>query len=439
MRTLRKRIGWLLFAALMTASCGQLPTGVSAEPPTAIVLEASATVTLPAIPVDLTATPVPTQPPTETTTPAPSETSAPVPAIEHLAVGQALTIASLDMLDDQNGWAIGGLAGETPHILRPGDGGNTWQDVTPPQAESDDALTLQATGYFLDTDHAWVFYSHSDGVAPAQAIVWHTENGGLGWQDSQPLVMDGIDSQFSVSNIQFIDSQSGWLLAHVGVGMNHDYVMLYRSQDSGVSWQRLIDPYDDGSIQACYKPGMMFTGAQQGWLPVNCNGVMPGALLYHTIDGGSTWETVNLPSPADRPTLFENPTAACGVDDVTFFTPSYGKLGMTCANYDTDPLTYLYYLYTTQDSGATWTSTAYPGGRLVFLNDQVGWAQNQDIYLTEDGGANWTKIANVSWEAEFDFVSETLGWAIARSDEETALVKSEDGGVYWTVIKPLVQ
>jgi len=438
MRTHIKRIGWCLFAALIAAGCGQVPTGAPAEPPTAIVQQAIATAALSATPVDLTPTSSPTQPPTETVTPVPSETSAPVNAIQHFNLGQTVTIEAINMLDEQNGWASGSLPGGTMHILRTGDGGNTWFDVTPPQAVPSGAATLLAAGYFLDTDQAWAFFSQNDGMAPAQAIVWHTENGGMGWQTSQPLVLEGLDSQFSVSDIQFIDSQNGWLLAHVGVGMNHDYVMLYRTQDGGASWQRLVDPYDDGSIQACYKPGMLFTDAQQGWLPVNCNGVMPGAILYHTTDGGSTWETVNLPAPADLPTLFENPEAACGVDDLTFFTPDFGRLAMTCTNYSTDPLSYLYYLYTTQDGGATWTSTVYPGGSLTFLNDQVGWAQNQNIYQTKDGGATWTKIANVSWEAKFDFVSEKLGWAVARSGEEIALVKSEDGGVYWILIEPLI-
>jgi photosystem II stability/assembly factor-like uncharacterized protein len=183
---------------------------------------------------------------------------------------------------------------------------------------------------------------------------------------------------------------------------------------------------------------MLFIDSQEGWLPVNCNGVAPGALLYHTRDGGSTWEKVDLPAPTGLPTLFENPAAACGVDDVTFFTPDYGKLSMTCANYDNEPLSYLYYLYTTRDGGATWASTIYPGGHLTFLDDQVGWAQNEDIYQTKNGGASWTKIANVSWQANFDFITETLGWAVAQSDNETALVKSEDGGVYWTMIEPFI-
>jgi photosystem II stability/assembly factor-like uncharacterized protein len=347
-----------------------------------------------------------------------------------------LTIATIDMLDEQNGWAIGGVEGGSQHILRTGDGGLTWQDVTPPQAAPEKGALLQAAGHFMDARQAWVFYTLDDGRPIYPAVVWHTADGGASWQSSQQIDLGGVEYQFSYPGLQFTDAQHGWLMAHVGAGMNHDYVMLYRSQDGGQSWQRLIDPYMDGGIQACYKPGMEFVDAQQGWLPVDCNGVMPGALLYHTADGGETWEMVNLPPPADQPGIFENYAVACGVRQAIFFTPQMGYAGVTCANYDTDPLTTLYYLYTTQDGGVTWTSSAYPGGSLTFLDAQMGWAQNEDIYHTTDGGATWTKIANVSWQAEFDFVSQEQGWAIAEAGEDTALVQSKDGGVYWSEIEP---
>jgi photosystem II stability/assembly factor-like uncharacterized protein len=68
----------------------------------------------------------------------------------------------------------------------------------------------------------------------------------------------------------------------------------------------------------------------------------------------------------------------------------------------------------------------------------VGWAQNEAIYHTPDGGATWARIANVSWQADFDFVSEAQGWAVAEAGEDMALVQSEDGGVYWSEIKPVI-
>lgn len=427
----------ILLVAGLLSSCGQPGLDQPPAPPSQVDRATIPPVNVPPTAISLTSTPSPTQPATETTPPTPSETP-PLDTIPHLQAGTSVTISSINMFDEKNGWALGGLPGESTHILSTDDGSLSWKDVTPPQVIPSQSQPLQAAAGFLDPQLAWVFYMQSDSTVVESAVVWYTQDSGLHWQASQPLDLTGLESQFYISNIFFIDPLNGWLLAHVGVGMNHDYVMLYRSRDGGQSWQRLIDPYMDGGIQACQKTGMLFTDPQQGWLPGDCNGVAPGAFLYHTTDGGETWETINLASPSDQPTLFETPTAACGVYDVTFFTPDFGRAGVTCANYATDPLTYLHYLYTTQDGGATWTAVEFPGGSLIFLNDQLGWTQNGEIYHSADGGLTWTIISQVTWEADFDFVSEKLGWAVARLGDETALLFSGDGGVYWAVINPTI-
>ena len=426
-----KSLSWLLLVILVAAGCEPAPTAAPVLPATAS--HTLSPTSLPATPT-LEPSPLPTQAPVSI----PEATATTLPGPERLPAGQMVTITAINMIDASSGWASGGLSGESQHILRTRDGGLTWQDVTPPQPLPEKAEILIATAHYQDAETAWAFFTLEDGRPLQPAIVWRTQAGGATWQASQQLDLRGLEWQFSVSDIQFAGPQHGWLMAHVGVGMNHDYIMLFHSQDSGESWQRLIDPYNDGGIQACYKPGMTFSDAQQGWLPVNCNGVMPGALLYHTADGGATWEMVYLPSPADQPGLFENYAVACSVDSVAFFSTQMGYAAVTCANYDTDPLTYLYYLYSTQDGGATWTEQPYPGGKPTFLNPQTGWTQNQDIYQTSDGGATWAKVKAVAWQGEFDFVSNSLVWAVAQSGEQMALVRSEDGGLLWSELEPVI-
>jgi photosystem II stability/assembly factor-like uncharacterized protein len=91
--------------------------------------------------------------------------------------------------------------------------------------------------------------------------------------------------------------------------MSHDYVVLYRSIDGGATWERLLDP--DNAVQACYKTGMLFTSAQEGWLTGTCSGVAAGVWLYRTGDGGVTWQPVQLPAPESRPDLL--PISRTGV------------------------------------------------------------------------------------------------------------------------------
>ena len=48
------------------------------------------------------------------------------------------------------------------------------------------------------------------------------------------------------------------------------------------------------------------------------------------------------------------------------------------------------------------------------------------------------QVQGVSWDGQFSFVSQQLGWAVARSETEIALVKTENGGESWSIIEPKI-
>ncbi len=391
-------------------------------------------------------TPVPSStpvPPTETPTavpPSATATTPPVNPIQHFPAGQEFTITAIHMIDANVGWAIGGLVGVGDHVLYTSDGGNTWKDVTPPEEQPASSERLSATGFFQDAQTAWVTYAISGGnPVPAQPVVWHTSDGGATWQASQPLDITGLSEIYVPSDLQFVAGQDGWLLVHVGVGMNHDYVALYRSSDGGLSWRRILDPYNDGGIQSCSKTGMLFTDATHGWLTGDCNGVKAGVLLFNSTDAGSTWQEVSLPAPANAPALFDvNTQVACGSYDPFFFGNDLGHLSVRCADYSGAQISNTYYIYTTQNGGSTWTVASYPGEALYFFSADSGWALSTKIQHTTDGGASWTPISDVTWTAQMDFISEQIGWGVARAGDQVALVKTTDGGGHWTMLVPTV-
>jgi photosystem II stability/assembly factor-like uncharacterized protein len=111
---------------------------------------------------------------------------------------------------------------------------------------------------------------------------------------------------------------------------------------------------------------------------------------------------------------------------------------VTCSNYSSQQLTNSYYIYSTQDGGSTWIGAAYPGEGLYFFSADTGWALSNKIQLTTDGGVTWKPISDVSWDAQMDFISEQIGWAVARSDNAIALVKTANSGARWTEIIPSV-
>ena len=431
----------LLFLILMIlAGCS--------TPATAIPASSTPTPIPPTQTAQSSATPIP---PTDTPTPLPpTPTSPPVNAIQHFPSGQEFTVTSINMMDVNVGWATGGIENASDHVLRTSDGGTTWIDLTPPEevAPSDDQKT--ATGYFQDGNTAWVIYSYLSGVTPLQSVVWRTQDGGLSWQASQPLDLTSLTEFYYPDYLQFIDSQNGWVMVHVGAGMNHDYFALFRSQDGGTSWSRIQDPYNDSSnIMSCSKTDLLFTDATHGWLTGDCHGVAAGVQLFKSSDGGLTWETVTLPDPAGSPGLFSTFDAACGAYDLFYFSNKLGHLGVRCSFYDQDPTTYQYYVFTTLDGGINWISYTYPGETLYFFSEGTGWAFSNKIQLTTDGAYSWKAIANVSWtvksswtqSAEVDFISEQIGWGVARGSDQAvplALVQTISGGARWAMLIPIV-
>jgi photosystem II stability/assembly factor-like uncharacterized protein len=434
---------WL--AVLLLAACTVPPTPLeqvsSSDTPVELPPTAIPSHTPP--PIQTLTNPPPTVEVVDSVTP--TETIAPPvpppgPTLERLPAGKELVFTRLQMFDSLSGWATGGVAGNNDHLFTTRDGGNTWRDVTPQQPG--EAGTLAVAAFFQDDSTAWATYygETMDVLFPPWPVVWRTTDAGSTWQPSQPLDLTGLEFTYQTELI-FAGAQHGWLLTHVGAGMSHDYVTIYQTADSGFTWTRLLDPYSDVQIQGCSKTGLTFLDSQLGWLTGNCNGVMAGAFLNRTTDGGTTWTYIDLPAPADQPLLFDvNTWAACGTYDLHFFDPQHAVLSVRCTQYaaDSPDPTYSNYMYTTGDGGATWTSQPYPGGTLLFVDPLNGWALSHNIYQTADGGLTWTLVNDVHWDARFTFTSPQLGWAASYTDSETALVGTTDGGAHWFMLHPTV-
>ncbi len=361
-------------------------------------------------------------------------------AVPRLEPGTAIDILKIEMLDARNGWGIGGTrsSGSANRIFRTGDGGVTWIEVTPPEpAPAPGAEVSAAVGYFADTQTGWVtFHAAIPSSVPENPVVWRTADGGATWQTGSVLDTSGLTETYWVSHIVFSGTNYGWLMAHVGAGMNHDYVAIYRSTDGGANWTRVVDPMIDGGIQSCSKTGLAFSDGSNGWLTGNCNGVRAGAFLYQTADGGAHWNPVDLAAPADHPDIFTADPYACGVH-APFLNGSLAYLGVECSDMVNPAAGSIGYLYRSA-SGAAPIPQTYPGGEIFTLDGNRIWALGREIFRSDTAGAGWTKIAAVTWDGQFDFVSADLGWAAVRKGSEFGLVSTTDGGSLWIQLAPVV-
>ncbi|MEJ5313678.1 MAG: hypothetical protein WHS45_04795 [Anaerolinea sp.] len=357
----------------------------------------------------VTASPSPSPAPTLSPAPSPTETTAPVPS-----TGQILPFTQITRVDALHGWGV-----RDTRILRTTDGGHTWQDVTPADLHSEMTVTL--SGYFPSADEAWAclpsperydagtLFTTRDGgqtwqSAPApfgwanffrapesSQTVWaqvsmqglvelhRTRDGGQTWElvmrstagdeDTPGRLPVGMHTQWQIAAR---DEQTLWA---VGISPAVDGLYLYRSDDSGVRWERhLLDLPESPS--GFYAEGLRFFDSQTGAFSIFYGGEAYQRAFFITRDGGTSWQ----------------------------LTPGIPAVGNTWTA--PDALHWWVWdgtsLRVSQDGGWTWqTAPANPPEApafLVFSDALTGWAVQYDekghrLFGTTDGAQTWKLLA----------------------------------------------
>lgn len=440
---MRKLIAILISALLMVSCQGplstpeQIPTNGKPEITDTIQPEITDTRTPTREVSTATPPPSPTNPPPSETPP----TAARGNPLSALKTGKKISITRVEMTDNSRGWGIGTQNDGDDHILYTRDGGKTWQDISPPVSKPDGVQELQAWGHFEDQDTAWVIYAGNEPPPVGPKLVWKTTNSGQEWQPSNPLPLTGQEPFFEPEEFSFVNQNQGWLLVHVDAGMSHDYSHLYHTADGGLSWERIVDPYRD-VLQGLENTGMAFASESFGWVTKNNLGVLPGTFLEQTTDGGRQWENIFLPPPQDF--NWEEEPAPCKTFQPVFTSPQTGLVLVQCRVFnqnsgESNQQNTVNYVYATSDRGESWQYNKLPSpvNDLEFVDLQTGFAAGMNIFQTTNGGQDWELIKTVTWQGQLSFVNQNVGWAVARKGEDSALVKSLNGGNTWQLIEPL--
>jgi photosystem II stability/assembly factor-like uncharacterized protein len=392
----------------------------------------------------------------------PAGAKAPPGSMAHLRPGTPLTMKNITMIDALNGWGIGGLKDNDEHILRTQDGGATWLDVTPAeQAGPAGAKRKQALGFFRGSQRAWVAYWGGN-PAPAAPRMWFTTDSGVTWTASSPLDGSGMGQDYTPEYLDFPDSVHGWLMVANSPAGDRLPASLFHSEDGGLHWARIFDPFQaQGSdLHTCCRVGMLFFDAYTG-LIAHRNASNSQLQLYWSRDSGQSWWPQELP-PAD-PVLFGR--ATCSLAGLGLQAPNNPAVAVACRDPSAPANPIQAFFYATQDGGQSWSSQplSSPTGeeppgqptsqdiQLVFISPDNGWAalhigyanstggqpeSRTFLYQTADGGKTWEPRATLYWSGQFSFVTSLVGWAVATSDDQVALVKTTDEGQTWRVLEP---
>ena len=408
----------LLLMSILLGACNGAPateTGLPTIEDSPLPTEADLELPEPAAP----ALPEPTAPlPTEAPpTPVPTS-SAP-----------RLRLNDLFMMSTSRGYAIISYGEATNRVMRTADGGESWIDITP-----EGAPRTTAELYFIDESRGWVAYrSTSEGLPTNAYTIWRTTDGGESWQTSTPINMADIAMEgINPSGFFFLNAQTGWFRGSLGGGMNKSYPTIYRTQNGGQTWSRMMDPYTDFELLSFSKTGMAFSDSSYGWVTRDSRGVEWGVYVQVTEDGGATWTSIALPEPSDAPGLYEG-GGWCGAYYPELTSYGRGSLVSTCEQVEDGETFYRTYLYTTTNGGATWTYQNMPPGELFRFPGTLVVA-GRTIYQSTDGGDNWNRMSTVDfYPGEYSFVDPMNGWVMVTwEDGRQDLMRTRDGGATWT-------
>jgi photosystem II stability/assembly factor-like uncharacterized protein len=359
------------------------------------------------------------------------------------------------MMDENVGWGVEAAG----HLLRTIDGGSTWKDVSPPEVGFYSIGSTMDVWDIVETRERCELLGCSVDWAPGLAT-WYTSDGGETWLRGS-FINDG-EPDFRPRAMQFVSQTKGWFLFVYQIGMNGFALeSLLRTIDGGKSWIH-VQFFSDG----CISGGMIFVDEQEGWIGDDCrslSNMLDGIAwqdflngkaapsLNRTIDGGNTWNSFPVPAPTVFPSNLTSPNLDpnvwfyCGIKEMEKISQKAFLLQWNCNTAHSTISAEASYAYLTIDGGQTWHSWLSTGNE-HFINTTIGWrlltldeSQPNLLQQTTDGGLAWMTIKEVVWQtAQFDFVSEQVGWAIVSDGKNSVLIHTIDSGKTWIEIKPVV-
>jgi len=302
----------------------------------------------------------------------------------------APAVQQMELLTENEGWLLSG-----GRLFRTANSGETWQNITPPQAG---ALAQAA---FVDAQRGWAAEVSGRG----QVLVWRTRNGGANWDSGELPLPAG--QPVSEVWLDFWDAETGVVSVKFAGGANFSRGLLFKTGDGGASWT-LANLPAAGPVR--------FVTPEFGWL---AGGPLHGD-LYVTRNGGFTWQAQPVVAPGSGLAVAQLPV---------FADENNGALAVTRHR----PGGSWVEIYATTDSGQTWQ-----------LQENVSLSQSLAPGTAAAVGivtprqwlvADANTLPNLPpHPTRLSLASAAVGWLLAQNNGHSQLFFTDNGGQTWAEI-----
>jgi len=269
--------------------------------------------------------------------------------------------------------------------------------------------------YFVNADTGW--------VVNVEGYIYKTTDGGNAWgtQLFQPAT--------SFRCVGFSNANKGWA-GNLGPGSwspTSDTIPLYQTVDGGNTWQPVTN------ISGPLPKGICGISVVNDSVVYAVGRVGGPCHIIKTINGGTSWTSVNFNPPAFY------------LIDCHFFSVDTGfVVGCTGTNFNDER----YSVFYTVDAGQNWTQVAgnpsfnghcwkinFPSRNVGYISIEAGSGMDSiPVLKTVDGGLTWEeKLWNVSlWYAQgIGFVNDSVGWCGSALNQ---VKETNDGADSWNMV-----
>jgi photosystem II stability/assembly factor-like uncharacterized protein len=227
-----------------------------------------------------------------------------------------------------------------------------------------------------------------------QHLFW-TSDAGQTWDEIGTSIPAGAE----VQDVNFINSNTGWLLWTSATPEDSVVFRLAQTIDHGTTWtSRALPLFNSGEIASyAEKAEMGWSDGQTGWISIKQNSGSNFSIgtLFRTSDGGNTWERFPLPV----------------ADKISFGDP---QVGWAVGGPTGDQI------FKTKDEGATWQdfrpgdlpantpATAYmpfySRGEGLLVMTSLGSENRLRVYSLEDPSNKWLLIDQARLDVQPGFI-----------------------------------